>query len=112
MLQQFKMSNNYLDLLSSLWWAVTKYKANLLTLSNIHLCVPIFLWQILHKLFASPNLEYGSSVWDPFRQYQINAVEMVQRRAARFVTGQYNRYQSVTSMLQELKWTSLPQRRQ
>jgi hypothetical protein len=37
---------------------------------------------------------------------------MVQRRAARFVTGQYNRYQSVTSMLQELKWTSLQQRRQ
>jgi hypothetical protein len=31
-----------------------------------------------------PNLEYGSSVWDPFRQYQIDAVEMVQRRAARF----------------------------
>ena len=112
MLQQFKMSNNYLDLLSSLWWAVTKYKANLLTLSNIHLCVPIFLCQILHKLFASPNLEYGSSVWDPFRQYQIDAVEMVQRRAARFVTGQYNRYQSVTSMLQELKWTTLQQRRQ
>ena len=58
------------------------------------------------------NLEYGSSVWDPFRQYQIDAVEMVQRRAARFVTSQYNRYQSVTSMLQELKWTSLQQRRQ
>jgi hypothetical protein len=33
-------------------------------------------------------------------------------KAARFVTGQYNRYQSVTSMLQELKWTSLQQRRQ
>jgi glycerol-3-phosphate acyltransferase PlsY len=31
--------------------------------------------------------------------------------SARFVTGQYNRYQSVTSMKQELKWTSL-QRRQ
>jgi hypothetical protein len=59
-----------------------------------------------------PNLEYRSSVWDPFRRYQIDAVEMVQRRAARFVTGQYNRYQSVTSMLQELKWTSLQQRRQ
>jgi hypothetical protein len=61
-----------------------------------------------------PNLEYGSSVWDPFRQYQIDAVEMVQSRsrAARFVTGQYNRYQSVTSIFQELKWTSLQQRRQ
>jgi hypothetical protein len=59
-----------------------------------------------------PNLEYGSSVWDFFHQYQIDAVEMVQRRASRFVTGQYNRYQSVTSMLQELKWTSLQQRRQ
>jgi hypothetical protein len=63
--------------------------------------------------FVRPNLEYGSSVWDPFRQYQIDAVEMVrQRRVARFVTGQCNRYQSVTSMLQELKWTSLQQRRQ
>ena len=65
-----------------------------------------------YTTLVRPNLEYGSSVWDPFRQYQIDAVEMVQRRAARFVTGQYNRYQSVTSMLQELKWTSLQQRRQ
>jgi hypothetical protein len=45
----------------------------------------------------------------PVMSFQIDAVEMVQRRAARFVTGQYNRYQSVTSMLQELKWTSLQQ---
>ena len=51
-----------------------------------------------YTTLVRPNLEYGSSVWDPFRQYQIDAVEMVQRRAARFVTGQYNRYQSVTSM--------------
>ena len=65
-----------------------------------------------YTTLVRPNLEYGSSVWDPFRQYQIDAVEMVQRRAARFVTGQYNRYQSVTSMVQELKWTSLQQRRQ
>jgi hypothetical protein len=65
-----------------------------------------------YTTLVRPNLEYGSSVLDPFRQYQIDAVEMVQRRAARFVTGQYNRYQSVTSMLQELKWTSLQQRRQ
>ena len=62
-----------------------------------------------YTTLVRPNLEYGSSVWDPFRQYQIDAVEMVQRRAARFVTGQYNRYQSVTSMLQELKWTYLQQ---
>ena len=60
-----------------------------------------------------PNFEYGSSVWDPFRQYQIDAVEMVQRRAAHFVTDQYNCYESVTSMLQEeLKWTSLQQRQE
>jgi hypothetical protein len=43
-----------------------------------------------YTTLVRPNLEYGSSVWDPFRQYQIDAVEMVQRRAARFVTGQYN----------------------
>ena len=67
-----------------------------------------------YTILVRPNLEYGSSVWDPFRQYQIDAVEMVQSRsrAARFVTGQYNRYQSVTSMFQELKWTSLQQRQE
>ena len=37
---------------------------------------------------------------------------MVQRRAARFVLGDYNRTSSVTDMLDKLKWDTLEQRRE
>ena len=36
---------------------------------------------------------------------------MVQRRAARFVTGIYERYASVSDMLQHLQWDTLENRR-
>ncbi len=58
-----------------------------------------------------PQLEYATTVWDPYHQNQIDKVEKVQRRAARFVTNQYSQRQSVTDMLEELKWKSLQQRR-
>ena len=32
-------------------------------------------------------LEYGSVVWDPYLKKDIDALERVQRRAARFITG-------------------------
>ena len=35
---------------------------------------------------------------------------MVQRRAARFVKNKYKRTESVTAVLNELGWHSLPQR--
>jgi hypothetical protein len=41
----------------------------------------------------------------------INKLEKCQRRAARFVNGDYSRESSVTSMLKELKWPTLQQRR-
>ena len=31
------------------------------------------------------NLEYATAVWDPYRQEQIDSIEAVQRRAARFI---------------------------
>jgi len=37
----------------------------------------------------------------------IYLIEVVQGRAARFVVNCYSRYQSVTSILQELDWTTL-----
>ena len=36
-----------------------------------------------------PTLEYASAVWDPFRTTDINRLEQVQRRAARFVHRNY-----------------------
>jgi hypothetical protein len=34
---------------------------------------------------ARPLVEYASTVWDPYTQTDINKVEAVQRRAARYV---------------------------
>lgn len=56
-------------------------------------------------------LEYSAAVWDPHRKGDILALEKVQRRAARFVTGDSSRTSSVTAMLEGLGWKSLRERR-
>jgi len=58
-----------------------------------------------------PLLEYSSSVWDPYQTGQINAIEMVQRKAARFCLNRYKKVDSVSTMLQELNWKPLTLRR-
>ena len=60
---------------------------------------------------ARPNLEYATAVWDPYRQKQIDSIEAVQRRAARFIKREYNRTSSVTEMLQSLDFHLLENRR-
>ena len=57
-------------------------------------------------------MEYGATVWDPYQKYNSDKIEMVQRRAARFVKSRYSRYTSVSDMLDVLGWTPLSQRRQ
>ena len=51
-----------------------------------------------------PLLEYGSAIWDPYLQKDIRSIEMVQRRAARWVKSDYRYNNSVTSMLEDLPW--------
>lgn len=41
-------------------------------------------------------------MWDPYRQDQIDSIEAVQRRAARFIKKDYSRSSSVTNMLKSL----------
>lgn len=60
---------------------------------------------------AQPHLEYSSSVWDPYFKQDILALEKVQRKGARFVTGIYSYKESVTSMLDDLHWPPLQDRR-
>ena len=59
-----------------------------------------------------PVLGYGSSVWDPPVVVLLEELESLQKRAARFVTGNYN-YEtgSLTDILGQLKWESLKKRR-
>ena len=65
-----------------------------------------------YKALVRPLLEYSAAIWDPHLQKEIDALEKVQRRAARFVLHQYDTSSSVDQMLQELNWPTLARRRQ
>ena len=58
-----------------------------------------------------PHLEYASSVWDPHLKCDVHEVEKIQRKAARFVTGQFSYRDSVTAMMVNLEWLPLQERR-
>ena len=65
-----------------------------------------------YTTLVRPILEYATVVWDPYQQYLINNIEMVQRRAARWVKQEYGITTSVTSILNNLKWSTLSKCRQ
>ena len=67
--------------------------------------------QTAYLALVRPLTEYASSVWDPYHKDLILKLEMIQRRAARFVSNDYRKTSSVTAMLQELDWVSLEDRR-
>ena len=63
------------------------------------------------KTFVRPQLEYASTVWSPYTDQDINKLESVQRRAARWVTRDYRYTSSVSAMLRDLNWRTLDQQR-
>ena len=78
---------------------------------NIYKC-PQGIKVQAYKALVRPHLEYASAVWDPYRQKHINSIEMVQRRACRFVTSNYSREPgTVTNILKKLEWPTLELRR-
>ena len=64
-----------------------------------------------YKGLVRPIVEYCSPIWNPHHKKYISMLDMVQRRAARFVKYDYHRRSSVTSMLDDMKWESLECRR-
>jgi len=58
-----------------------------------------------------PGMEYAAPIWDPYLQKDIASLENVQRKAARWVKSDYSPRNSVTSMLKDLKWERLADRR-
>ena len=61
--------------------------------------------QAAYKGLVHPVLDYGSSIWDPPGVVLQEELESVQKRAARFVMGNYS-YEtgSMTGILGQLKW--------
>ena len=65
-----------------------------------------------YRGLVCPVLEYGSCVWDPQGMALQQEIEKVQNRAARFVTSNYCfETESMTGILEKLKWESLKKRR-
>ena len=51
-----------------------------------------------------PILEYSSAMWDPHSTTDVLYMEKIQRRAAQWMTCDYARTSSVTSMLNDLPY--------
>ncbi len=57
---------------------------------NLHSAKPDTKTAAYNSL-VRPTLEYSCSAWDPYTQKDIQKIENVQRRAARFVTNNYEK---------------------
>ena len=66
---------------------------------------------ITYKALVRHRLEYSSAVWDHHYRTHINIVERIQRRALRFVSKDYSRETRATSLVHNLEWDTLEERR-
>jgi hypothetical protein len=64
-----------------------------------------------YKALVRPLLEYASPVWDPHYAEDIEALEKVQKRAARWVSNRHRRTSHISEILDSLNWTPLEERR-
>ena len=56
-------------------------------------------------------IEYAATVGNPYTARNIKHFEAVQRRAARFATGDYKTTSNTSQMIANLGWSTLQQRR-
>ena len=67
--------------------------------------------EVAYFSLVRPLLEYCCAVWNPYEKGLTLELERVQRRAARFVKGDYRFDSSVSDMIGSLGWSSLEDRR-
>ena len=68
--------------------------------------------EMAYQILVRPQLEYASAIiWDPRTKENAHKQEMVQRRTARWTTNDYPRTTSATSLLHQLDWQILEERR-
>ena len=64
-----------------------------------------------YQALVRPIVEYASTAWYPYTEKNISQVESIQKQAARFCTGNYERLASVSAMQNDLGWLPLGVRR-
>ena len=75
--------------------------------------LPRHLCERSYKQLVLPMLDYCSSIWNPYHHNAINQLEIIQYRAARFVTNnswRRDHHDSITTILHQLKWPTLQDR--
>jgi hypothetical protein len=63
-----------------------------------------------YQTLIRPKLEYCCTVWDPHTNENINSLEKVQQRAARYTCKRHNT-SSVSEMWNTMNWQTLQERR-
>ena len=51
-----------------------------------------------------PQIEFTSAVWDTSYNVDVDTMEKIQHRAARWVLSDYNRTSFMTQILNQLSW--------
>ena len=64
----------------------------------------------MYQALVRPKLEYSCSVWDPHTNEYKKKIEMMQRRAARYIMYNYHNTSSVNTMMDTLGWPTLAER--
>jgi len=94
---------------------ISKKATKLLNLCrrNLHMCSPS-IKETAYKAIVRPHLEFASSAWSPHTNRNINKLENVQRRAARFILNHYDYSENSNlsnKIKSSLKWQPLQHRR-
>ena len=80
---------------------------------NLHMC-SVKTKTLAYHTIVRPHLEYASTCWNPHSKSNIDKIEAVQRRAARFVLNDYDYSPNCglsTKIHHILKWHPLQHRR-
>ncbi|CAB4005873.1 Hypothetical predicted protein [Paramuricea clavata] len=105
------VTTQFLNILSSIYQALRKANSTLGLLRRILGECSAAVKSRAYTSLVRPQLEYASTAWNPYTKRNINKIEMVQRRAARFVFNDYSRASYVSPMIDHLSWDNPQQRR-
>ena len=77
---------------------------------NLHHC-PRPTKSLCYLILIRPLTDYSAVIWDLHTVENIRKLEMIQRRASRMVYADYQTTSSVSTMLCQLQWTTMQERR-